>query len=267
MGISLKVAMGVAGLVVATQAAAQITLYSREDFRGEQFTTDRNVRNLDGAGFNDSASSAVVNGGQWQACEDAGFAGRCVILQPGEYHSLRDMGLSNEISSIRAVDSRMGYDDRRGERLAGGYDYHRRADERLFDAPVTSVHAVVGPPEERCWVERREIVGDSGGANVPGAIAGAVIGGILGHQIGGGHGRDAATVGGAVAGGAIGANAGRDGDEVYGRDVQQCATSSRNERPDYWDVTYSFRGQEHRVQTASPPGPTITVNADGEPRI
>jgi len=277
MGISLKTAMGIAGLVVATQAAAQVTLYSREDFRGEQFTIDANVRNLDRVGFNDAASSAVVKGGQWQVCDDAEYSGRCAILQPGEYHSLRDMGLSNDISSIRAVDNptgyngpgdnRMGYDDRRGERLAGGYDYHRRADERLFDAPVTSVHAVVGPPEQRCWVERREIVGDSGGANVPGAVAGAVIGGILGHQIGGGHGRDAATIGGAVAGGAIGANVGRDGDEVYSRDVQRCATYSRDERPDYWDVTYSFRGQEHRAQTNSPPGPTITVNADGEPRI
>lgn len=277
MGISLKAAMGIAGLVVATQAAAQVTLYSRENFRGEQFTTGSNVQNLERAGFNDTASSAVVNDGQWQVCEDAGYAGRCAVLQPGEYHSLRDMGLSNEISSIRAVDSHMGYDDRgdnrmgrddrRGERLAGGYDYHRRADERLFDAPVTSVHAVVGPADQRCWVERREIVGDSGGANVPGAIAGAVIGGILGHQIGGGRGQDAATIGGAVAGGAIGANVGRDGDESSRRDVQRCATYSRGDRPDYWDVTYSFRGQEHRVQTNAPPGPTITVNADGEPRI
>lgn len=266
MGISLKAAMGIAGLLVATQAAAQITLYSRDDFRGEQFTTDSNVRNLDRAGFNDSASSAVVSRGQWQVCEDAGYAGRCVVLRPGEYRSLADIGLDNEISSIRAIDDRMGYNDRSGARLAGGYDYNRRADERVFDAPVTSVHAVVGPPEQRCWVERREIVGDSG-ANVPGAIAGAVIGGILGHQIGGGHGRDAATIGGVVAGGAIGANVGRDGDDVYSRDVQRCATFSRDERPDYWDVTYSFHGQEHHAQMSAPPGATITVNADGEPRM
>jgi uncharacterized protein YcfJ len=35
-------------------------------------------------------------------------------------------------------------------------------------------------------------------------IAGAVIGGVVGHQIGGGSGRDIATVGGAVAGGYAG---------------------------------------------------------------
>ncbi|MDE2357860.1 MAG: glycine zipper 2TM domain-containing protein, partial [Betaproteobacteria bacterium] len=65
----------------------------------------------------------------------------------------------------------------------------------------------MGPPERRCWVERRQVVEDGGGGvNVPGAIVGAVIGGVLGHQVGGGHGRDIATAGGAVAGAAIGAN-------------------------------------------------------------
>jgi len=36
---------------------------------------------------------------------------------------------------------------------------------------------------------------------------------------------------------------------------------------DYWDVTYNFRGYEHYVQTTSPPGRTILVNAHGEPRV
>ena len=42
-------------------------------------------------------------------------------------------------------------------------------------------------------------------------ILGAIIGGVLGHQIGGGHGRDLATVAGAVAGGAIGNNVDNNG--------------------------------------------------------
>ena len=110
--------------------------------------------------------------------------------------------------------------------------------------------------------------GDRGGPNVGAAIAGAVIGGVLGHQIGSGRGNDVATAGGAVAGAAIGANVDRGrGGEVYGRDVQRCTAVQSDARPDYWDVTYNFRGQEHRIQTSAPPGPTIAVNADGEPRI
>jgi len=259
MSNALKTAVGIVGLVVATQAAAQVTFYSRDNFRGQTFTTDRTLQNLEWQGFNDRASSAVVRGGNWQVCEDSNFEGRCAVLQPGEYPSLADMGLGNEISSVRAVEGRYGYNDDR--RYVAG-DYRRHADERLFEAQVTAVRAVVGPPEQRCWVERRDFVGN---ANVPGAIAGAVIGGILGHQIGGGHGQDIATAGGAVAGAAIGSNVGRDG--VYSQDVQQCAEVSRNDRPDYWDVTYVFRGREHHVQMSAPPGATIAVNRDGEPRV
>jgi uncharacterized protein YcfJ len=261
MSNSLKTAMGIVGLVVATQAAAQVTFYSREDFRGQSFTTDRNIGNMERQGFNDRASSAVVRGGMWQVCEDARFEGRCAVLQPGDYPSLADMGLGNEISSVRAVEGRYGNNDNR--RYVAQGDYHRRADERVYEAQVTAVHAVVGPPEQRCWVERREFTGN---ANVPGAIAGAVIGGILGHQIGGGRGQDIATAGGAVAGAAIGSNVGRDGGG-YSQDVQRCTDVSRSDQPDYWDVTYEFRGQVHRVQMSAPPGPTILVNRDGEPRV
>jgi len=42
---------------------------------------------------------------------------------------------------------------------------------------------------------------------------------------------------------------------------------SSNSRPDYYDVTYNFRGSEHRVQMTSPPGRTILVNQNGEPRV
>ena len=132
----------------------------------------------------------------------------------------------------------------------------------MFYAPVTSVHAVVGPPQERCWVSREQV--PAANVNVGGALAGALIGGVLGHQIGSGSGRDVATVGGAVVGGTIGANAGRDGG-VAERDVRHCEDVP-NDPPEYWDVTYDFGGSMHRIQMSSPPGPSIVVNENGEPR-
>ena len=138
--------------------------------------------------------------------------------------------------------------------------------DRVYAVPVTSVRAVVGAPEQRCWVERQQVVVDSG-PNVPGAIVGAVIGGVLGHQVGSGRGNDVATAGGAVAGAAIGANVGRGGGQVYGQDVQRCATVQGNARPAYWDVTYDFRGVRHRVQMTAPPGPTVMVDDSGAPRV
>jgi uncharacterized protein YcfJ len=122
---------------------------------------------------------------------------------------------------------------------------------------------VMGAPTQHCWVERQE-VSNGGDRNVGGAIAGALIGGVLGHQVGGGSGKDLATVGGAVAGGVIGSNVGRNG-QPSTQDVRRCENTVSG-TPAYWDVTYNFRGQDHRIQMTAPPGNTIAVNRNGEPR-
>jgi len=244
----LKCVVAVGGLSLAMQAAAQVTLYEDDGFRGRQFFVDRPMWDLDRTDFNDRANSAIVQGGDWQFCSESRFEGHCVVLRPGEYGSLRELGLSNRVSSIRP----MG-----GPQVS---EYREQPGEHLYQANVISVHAVVGPPEQRCWVERERV---EGGANIPGAIIGGIVGGVLGHQIGSGRGRDVATGVGAVGGAAVGANVGRGG---YGQDVQRCENVSSNMRPDYWDVTYEFRGQEHRAQLGYAPGPTITVNDRGEPQ-
>ena len=145
--------------------------------------------------------------------------------------------------------------------------YAPAAPVRFYEAPVTSVRAVVGPPDRRCWIERQQVVEERGSAvNVPGAVVGAVIGGVLGHQVGGGRGKDIATAGGAVAGAVVGANVGRGGTQVVSRDVERCAYVPNDARPAYWDVTYAFRGVVHRVQLSAPPGRTILVDANGAPQ-
>ncbi len=146
------------------------------------------------------------------------------------------------------------------------YEYRRRPGERVREVPVTAVRAVMGPPEQRCWVERQQVVEERGG-NAGSTVLGAIIGGVLGHQVGGGRGKDVATAVGAVAGAAIGNDAGRNGGSVVtDRDVQRCRTVAGGQ-PAYWDVSYLYRGVEHRVQMSSPPGRTIIVNSRGEPRL
>lgn len=264
--------LGVALVAIATHAAAQVTFYEREGFRGRSFTAERPIGNFERFGFNDRASSVIVERGRWEVCEDARFSGRCVVLRPGQYPSLAAMDMSNSVSSVRPVGRNARYENEAPAPAAvQRYEYYPRQGEPLFTADVTSVRAVVTQAQQRCWVEREQVVRDDpGGANVPGAIAGALIGGVLGHQIGGGRGRDVATAGGAVGGAALGANLGRGdggGSQVYSQDVQRCANVQGSARPDYWDVTYRFRGREHRVQMSAPPGRTITVNGNGEPRV
>jgi uncharacterized protein YcfJ len=265
--------LAIGGLLSAAQALSQVTFYEREGYGGRSFTSARHVDNLQRSGFRAGAASAVVDGDRWEVCDAQRFAGRCVVLRPGRYRSLDAMGMNAPIASMRGVARSVQVDDRRYAQVSpansdDGYDYRRRSNERLYQARVTSVHAVVGPPEQRCWMEREQVAQESSRTNVPGAIAGALIGGILGHQIGGGRGKDLATVGGAVAGAAVGANAGRDrnGQQAYGRDVERCTTTQGPARTEYWDVAYQYRGQEHRVQMNAPPGRTVTVNRDGEPR-
>jgi len=285
MRFKLRTMVGVAAIGLAAQAAAQITFYEGDGFSGRSFTAGNVISNFAPTGFNDRARSAIVEGGTWQVCEHADFQGRCVILGPGRYDLTR-MDMYKQISSVRPADYQAGYNAPQYaasgpayqtapgyqpgpayQSPPEGYRYHRRPNEQIYEVPVTSVHAVVGPPEQRCWVERQQAYNDRQQLNVPGAIIGGVIGGVLGHQVGGGRGRDVATAAGAVGGAAIGANVGRgDGGYAYDRDVQRCENVSGNMRPDYWDVTYNFRGIEHRVQLSTPPGPTIAVNADGEPR-
>lgn len=178
----LRHVLAAAGAIVATQAAAQITFYEREGYAGQSFTTDERVRNFARQGFNDRASSVVVFRERWEVCEDAKFRGRCAVLRPGRYPSLAAMGLNDRVSSVRVIDRDVRIS---GERYApetvADYGYGRRNNERLYAADVISVHAVVDGRERRCWVEREQVAPERSTANVPAAIAGAVIGGILGH--------------------------------------------------------------------------------------
>ena len=278
---------------VALASAGQIVLYEHEGFEGRNFSASTTVEDFRDSGFNDRASSALVRGDRsdrWEVCEDGGFRGRCVILRPGQYPSLTAMGLNDRVSSARVVGRDAGIDDARYAPLPViSQDYARRDDERLYEAEIVAVRAVVDNDGRRCWVDssravqeqERERERGERGVNVPGALIGAVIGGILGHQVGGGTGKNVATgigvLAGAAVGSQVGVNRGRS-DSRYGdrndreqqmvvtQNVPRCPRSVASSRPDYWDVTYRFRGQEHRVQMTTRPGDTVTVNEQGEPR-
>ena len=248
----------------------QITFFENEGFQGQRFSATQEVRNLRQFGFNDRASSVVVLGDRWEVCEDPRFEGRCVVLRPGSYPSLAAMGLNDSVSSVRTVETTALIDDSRYAPAPGrAYDNRRRNDERIYEATVTSVTAVVAVSGQRCWVEPGQVAQQSSSNAVPGAIIGAIIGGVLGHQVGGGRGKDLATVGGAVGGAVVGANVGRGsgGQTAATPDVKRCEEVPGQARAEYWDVTYNFRGQDHRIQMTSPPGATVTVNAQGEPRV
>ena len=272
---NVQALLGITLLSFAIPVVAQVTTYENEDFKGRTTNVRTQVRDLERTGSRKRASSIVVAGQRWQACDDTRFDGNCMVLRPGRYASLQAMGLRERVSSLRPLPA--------NEHVAEGdyaplpqvaQDFRRRRNERLYDADVTSSRAVVGTPGQRCWMESEQVVQQQpqqqAGLNLPGAAVGALIGGILGHQVGGGTGKQIATVGGVVGGAALGSQVGggsRSAVQPISQDVRRCDSNPVQATPAYWDVTYQFRGTEHRAQLSSEPGRTITVNREGEPRM
>jgi uncharacterized protein YcfJ len=261
---ALTAFLGLTALLLFQHAVAEVVFYDQEGLRGRTFIVDGPVDNLDRTGFNDKAMSAVVERGEWEVCEDAYFQGRCATLRPGQYSSLGAFGMSKKISSARPLSGtpQYGYAP---PPPPPAYEYYPRQGETLYQANVVAVRVVTGPPEQRCWVEQQQVVKENQ-PNIPGAILGGVLGGVIGHQIGSGRGNDVATAVGAVGGAVVGSNVNR-GTSVQTQDVRRCESVPGSGRVDYWDVTYVFRGVEHRAQLGFEPGPTITVNESGEPRV
>jgi uncharacterized protein YcfJ len=270
--------IGITTLAFGCHAAAQVTLHEDEDFQGRTLSSQQRAPNLQGNGFNDRTSSVVVVGRRWEVCDEARFSGYCRVLRPGQYPTLTAIGLNDRISSARPLAD--------NENVADGdyapmplvvQDFRRGRNERMYEATVTASRAVAGTPAQRCWIERQDVVQQqteqqtSSDLNVPGAAVGAIIGGILGHQVGGGTGKQLATVGGAIGGAALGAQYGRNERQAQAapvtQDVRRCDGNAPQAVPGHWDVTYMHAGVEHHVQMANPPGRTIVVNRQGEPRV
>ena len=241
-----------------------IVFYEHPGFHGRELDVSGEIDDMNQAGFNDRASSVIVFEHRWEVCEHADFGGRCMILRPGRYPDLRATGLNDRISSVRRIqhDARVE-DDRYAPPPPPVYDWRRRPQEFVESVPIESVHVVYAAPQQQqqCWVEQSAAPAN---ARTGGALVGGLIGGILGHQIGDGN-RQGATVGGAVVGAVVGSQIARGAEQPQA--VTRCNSVPVNQGPDHYDVSYWYHGVRHHVQTTQPPGPTIVVNGDGEPRI
>ena len=79
-----------------------IELYGQPEFRGRTLKLDRDAATMQGTGFDDRASSVVVNEGTWQLCSDPNYQGTCRVFAPGRYADL-GYGMAKQISSARLV--------------------------------------------------------------------------------------------------------------------------------------------------------------------
>jgi len=91
--------------------ATRVIMYEGTNFTGRSFVINGGiVRNFDGTGFNDRASSMRVEQGLWIFCSDADFNGECRTFGPGDYAFLPPE-LNNAISSGRQISSNNPYNN------------------------------------------------------------------------------------------------------------------------------------------------------------
>ena len=79
-----------------------LTLFEHDGYTGKDLQITAAASNLWRFDFNDKASSAIAIG-RWECYADANYTGSRVVLEPGEYPSLRKYGMNDSISSCRPV--------------------------------------------------------------------------------------------------------------------------------------------------------------------
>jgi uncharacterized protein YcfJ len=128
---------------------------------------------------------------------------------------------------------------------------------------VTPLTKTIHTPRQECHdvtVTQQAPVKDQ--HQVVGSLAGAVLGGVLGHQVGGGSGRDLATIAGAAGGGYAGNRIQKnlqDKDTVTAVQ-QQCSTVyDQSQKQTGYDVRYRLDGREATVKMDHDPGDRIAV--------
>jgi uncharacterized protein YcfJ len=174
--------------------------------------------------------------------------------------------LSLALSATQAEAGGYAYKDRRSSPVT--YDY-----ARVMSATPIIRYVTVTTPVKECWedVEYYSVKRHRHGIGAK-TLFGAVLGGVIGHQIGGGRGNDIATVAGTLIGASIAKDAalrhGDHGRREYSRPVTRCKTNYRSheeERIDGYRVIYKYHGQKYATNTANDPGKRIRIRVDIRP--
>lgn len=133
---------------------------------------------------------------------------------------------------------------------------------------ATPIKETVKTPRRECRnvaVTHRRPVQDEN--RITGSLLGAVAGGVIGHQFGGGHGKDIATVAGALGGGYAGnqIQGSMQNNDTYTTTQQRCKTVyDKSEKMLGYDVTYKIGDQQGKIRMDRDPGTQIPLNNNGQ---
>jgi len=152
-----------------------------------------------------------------------------------------------------------------GSAVAGYHVYQTAHTAKVLSAePLTRTVKI---PRQECHDEQvthTKPVKDQN--RLIGTGIGALVGGILGHQVGGGSGKTLATVAGAGAGGYAGNKIQQNAQQkdTYTTAEQRCNTVyDSKQEPAGFDVVYELNGSRHHLHTDTDPGSSLPVK-DGK---
>jgi uncharacterized protein YcfJ len=195
------------------------------------------------------------------------IAAACTVAAPAAFADTYRSYDSRD-NSYGTYDNYNNYDNRDSYRDARG----QRA--RVLETRPVSESAA-GQREE-CWNPRaghyEEVRQADGGRHIgAGTVLGGIAGGVLGHQLGSGHGNTAATIAGAAIGGYAGnrVDRNRSDDNQPDLDRSNCRVVADSGNVQAYDVRYAWDGREYVARMDHDPGRFLElgrdVNADGTP--
>jgi uncharacterized protein YcfJ len=164
--------------------------------------------------------------------------------------------------------SASGNEQYRG-RSADVYDY-----AQVLSAEPNIRYVTVTTPVKECWDDVEYYAVDRRAPGVGGStLFGAILGGVIGHQIGSGRGNDAATAVGSIVGAAIGNNAATRANAnyrttEYSRPVRRCDTryeSREEQRINGYHVVYTYNGRKYATDMPYDPGQSLRIRVDVQP--
>ena len=152
-----------------------------------------------------------------------------------------------------------------GSAVAGYHMYSTAHSAKVLSAKPLS--RTIRIPRQECREEsvtRTKPIKDQD--RLIGTGIGAVVGGLLGHEVGGGSGKTLATIAGAAGGGYAGNKIQQKTQQgaTYTTTEQRCNTVyDTKEEPAGFEVVYEYQGHERRVRMDHDPGSSLPVK-DGQ---
>jgi len=155
-----------------------------------------------------------------------------------------------------------------GVAAVAGLDVFNRGPQYAQVVSATPIKETVKTPRKECrnvTVTHRRPVQDEN--RLTGSVLGAVAGGVIGHQFGGGRGKDVATVVGALGGGYAGnqVQGAMQERDTYTSTQRRCKTVyDKSEKMLGYDVTYKIGDQHGKIRMENDPGTQIPLDSNGQ---